>query len=349
MLRSERSPPPEKGPTRDTETPRERPQRVPDAPERRTGGPTSRGGLRAPRDCPGVRAGLVGAGVSALYPQLVLDDALGAVTCDENCPHGPAIHRDGWTRPVVDGQPLTRISTLAGTLEDSYGLVGWKARMTLLGATETHLRQARTHDPTTKEGREALAAVVEDSVTRAGAGDAATEGTMMHAVLTDAAMALPGEYDTSKLDTGQSAMLEAFTAEMDRLGLRAFMAEQFVKTDEYAGTFDLGIVDPHGRHWMTDIKTGAKEWDVRKPGKVAIQLAAYAAGKRWCPTNGDLFTPEWHGLMLISVPLNQGRASIHIVNYDRAREGLALARTVRAWRKDQNGLAAPAIATQEGK
>lgn len=253
-------------------------------------------------------------------------------TCEDTCPHGDDIHRDRFGRPVIDGRSRTRVSTLAGTLEDQGGLITWKAGMALKGATETHLRQARMGEP--------IGPIVEDAATRGGAMDAATEGTMAHEhCLTY--LADPDAFDPTPLDARQGAMVAAFAEAVDQAGLRYVHHEQFVVASGWAGTYDLALADDEGRVYLADIKTGAKEWDAKYPMKVATQLAAYAAGTRYCPVSGWLATPAWSGLLLITVPLNKGTAKVLTVNRDRADHLLDLALTVRGQRSDQRTLAQP--------
>lgn len=45
--------------------------------------------------------------------------------------------RDRWGRPVIDGQPYTRISTLAKTLSDQTSLIKWAARVTAIGLAQS--------------------------------------------------------------------------------------------------------------------------------------------------------------------------------------------------------------------
>ena len=254
--------------------------------------------------------------------------------CEWICTHADDLERDRWGRPVIDGKPRTRVSTLASTLDGGYGLIAWKARMTLLGATQATLREAVAH----REDKKHLDGLVEDATTRAGAGDAATQGTLMHEVLTRYALDLD-EFAWDDLDEQQVDMVVQFGAALRGAGLTAVHAEQFVVGAEWAGTYDLGLVDRDGRHYLADIKTSAAAWDARYPLKVATQLAAYADARRYCPVNGYLPTPGWAGLLLITVPLNKGAADIYRIDSGAASRLLDLARTVRAERSGQRALA----------
>ena len=264
-----------------------------------------------------------------------------ATPCDTRCPHGDDIERDGrWGRPKVDGHYRTRVSTLAGTLEDEYVLGQWKTRQVLLGVTQDDLTARTFHDPSTPEGRKGLDAMAQEALERAGGTDAAEAGTSMHelaALYAQDPESVPWEFIT---DT-QAEDLRALTSGLAGLGL-AFtpMAEQFVAAEDYAGTFDLGLLDRQGRWWLADLKTGASQRDRRYPSRVAVQLAAYGSAERWCPHHGYLPTPAWHGYLLLSVPLGSGRLYVDRINKRGAQRGLSLARTVRAYR-DRKNLARP--------
>lgn len=238
------------------------------------------------------------------------------------------IERDRWGRPVVDGVPRTRVSTLASTLDDSYGLVAWKARQVLLGATQTTLRQAASAGRLNPKRLDELA---EDAARRAGSNDAADEGTLMHELLSGYALD-PDSCNWDDLDDQQAETVTAFGTALRGAGLTAVFAEQFVVGETFAGTYDLALRDRDGRMWLADVKTSARMWDRRKPLKVATQLAAYAAGRHYCPTLGVLPTPEWDGLLLISAPLNAGDIYLDVIDTDEARRALSMALDVRAVR-----------------
>ena len=110
------------------------------------------------------------------------------------------------------------------------------------------------------------------------------------------------------------------------------LVEQFVAHPEWAGTFDFGLVDRLDHYWLADLKTSAKDWDRKYPSRVAVQLAAYGQGQRWCPREGYLPTPDWRGYRRLSVPLGSGTAHVTEIDKRSAHGGLTRARNVRAWR-----------------
>ena len=247
--------------------------------------------------------------------------------CDTYCPHGDKVERDRWDRPLIGGQPKTRASTLAGTLEDGHALEAWKMRQVLLGATETDLREAkRLTEPSD------LNHLAQQALERAGGQDGARDGTTAHHWAAQYAMdpdGLPWDMLTDEQAGDVLALADGLRAE----GLRFTpLVEQFVAGPEWAGTFDFGLQDHQGRWWLADLKTGAKDWDRKYPSRVAVQLAAYGRGRRWCPEAGYLWTPKWQGYLLLSVPLGSGECHVTEVKKRSARAGLTLARNVRAWR-----------------
>src|SRR5690554_2297101 len=93
----------------------------------------------------------------------------------------PEVNRDRWGRPLVvppDGGepvPYTRATTLAGTLDDLYGLMAWKQRQTALGlADRPDLRLAVTAH---RDDKRRLDAICEEAMQAAASTAAATTGT----------------------------------------------------------------------------------------------------------------------------------------------------------------------------
>lgn len=253
--------------------------------------------------------------------------------CQRHCQH--KVDREKrWDRPRINGEIYTRASTVAHTLSDQHNLIGWKARMTLLGASTAILQRAKALDPDDRDGLQAL---VEEAADRAGASDAADRGTVLHDHIARWAR---GELDRSVLDESQAASIEAFEGLLADLGLEPRLSEQFVadRRSGVAGTFDLGLQDRQGRWWLGDVKTGAKMWEQRYPLDTAIQLAAYAAGRRYCPEHGWLHTPRWHGRLLLSVPVDAGGATAAAFNPKESDKAFQKAMHVRWLRSNQRGL-----------
>lgn len=250
--------------------------------------------------------------------------------CDGHC--GAEPKRDRWKRPEIDGVPHPRVSTVAGALSDMNNLIDWQSRMLFRYATQ----------PQAVADLEAMRLAIGDEVAekqvheraknRAGLKDAALRGSNLHAAVALLARGLPLPH----LDDNTMRSLRAFERTMARHNMVPTLSEQFVvnRGAVVAGTFDLVIESPDGVY-MADVKTGAKQWERKYPHPVAIQLAAYQGGTRWCPEHGDL-TP--HGAnpsvgYLISLPVDTDECHLTPIDLDAGRTGLSLALEVRSWRE----------------
>lgn len=246
----------------------------------------------------------------------------------------PEINRDHWGRPLVvppDGGkpvPYLRATTLAGTLDDLYGLMSWKQRQTALGlADRPDLRLAVTAH---RDDKRRLDAICEEAMQAAASTAAATTGTAIHALteLVDRGQDLPA------LEPAAAADLDAYrraTAELEVVAIEQFCVLDDLKV---AGTPDR-IVRWRGEHFIADIKTsqdltyGAQ--------KIAIQLALYAHAQAYDAATGQR-TPlpqvNQRGAIIIHVPAGSGTAQLLWSNIARGWEAVDLALNVRAWRRE---------------
>lgn len=188
--------------------------------------------------------------------------------------------RDRWGRykltnplePDAPVRPWTRATTLASTLDDTYGLTQWKIRNTILGlvAKPDLLDLAYACDPDDKKQLEELA---EDAMKFAGGGEKSNKGTALHKF-------------TQRLDAGElSRSPRQWQCHLD--AYVQFKADEKIQTHpsfieritvvpelEVAGTMDR-IVKHEGEAKIADLKTGSLGHDGMK---IAIQLAVYAHG-----------------------------------------------------------------------
>lgn len=231
-------------------------------------------------------------------------------------PGNTEVPRDQYGRPKIipvgGGKPFgyTRMSTIAKTLDDKSNLVNWKARMAAVGllgrpALMTRLAGAMaTGDVTDYKVRKELDKIVEEATEAAGASDKASIGTGLHGLTEamDAGRPLPpvSAADQARLDDYQEAMT----------AYKPLKAEGFVVVDEIkaAGSYDRLWLCPDGKVRVGDLKTGA--WDAKDPMGVAAQLAGYAHGKHYDPSDGsreDLHPDlDVHSGLLISLPPDGG-------------------------------------------
>lgn len=246
------------------------------------------------------------------------------------------VRRDRWGRPLIippDGGrpvPYTRATTLAGTLDDLYGLMAWKCRQTAIGLVDR--RDLQVSVSAHRDDKKQLDQVVEQALEAAGSSAAATTGTALHKLteLVDVDTALP------HLDAKTSADLEAYRQVMRPL--QVVQTEQLVVCDhlQTAGTPDR-IVSFQGQHFIADIKTGRTL--TYSAGKIAMQLAIYAHSQRYDPDTGARTElPDVHQTagIVIHLPAGAGTAQLVWVDIGAGWEAIQLATQVRAWRKRSN-------------
>lgn len=183
--------------------------------------------------------------------------------------------RDRWGRyqvvPPEGGKPVgyTRATTIAKTLDDGGGLLGWGKRMVALGlsARPDLLALVATTDPADKR---TLDSICERAAEAGGSTIRRDQGIALHSALevswTDMA-AVPAMF-TDEVNAVHSALAAAGLSVVDD------MHERIVVDDgrQIAGTFDLLLTDGT-RNYIADIKTGSS-----LIGALAfsVQLAIYA-------------------------------------------------------------------------
>ena len=262
------------------------------------------------------------------------------------------IPRDRWGRPLVippqGGKPVayTRVTTLAGTIDDTYALQKWKQRQTAVGITSRRdlgLRVAslgRQPD----DGDEArtwkaqMDDVCEQAMEAAGSSAKATIGTALHsfteAIDRGVPVSPPPDYEPH---------LEAYRHAT--AGWRIDAIECFLVCDELkvAGTADRIVALPgwDGR-FIADVKTGSIDY----PHKMAAQLAVYAHSMAYDPATGeraDLDVRTDTGL-IIALDQATGTCQVHWINLDAGWEAVKLAVAVQAWRKRRDLLTRHTVA-----
>lgn len=246
----------------------------------------------------------------------------------------PEVNRDHWGRPLItppDGgkaKPYTRATTLAGTLDNLYGLMGWKQRQTALGlaAREDLLTAVAAH----ANDKKRLDEICEQALEASKSSAAATMGTAIHALSekVDRGEELP------PLPAATAADLEAYrraTADLEPV-----LIEQMVVLDDLqvAGTPDRIVRCPDGVVRIADLKTGNVTFAAQK---IAIQLALYAHGQVYDVATGER-TPLPEGLDLetaIVIHLPAGSGTCEQVDVDIAAgwEAVEYAVWTREWQK----------------
>jgi hypothetical protein len=242
------------------------------------------------------------------------------------------VSRDKWGRPYIrqpDGKhiPYTRATTLAGAIDDLYGLMKWKVRTALIGVVDRpDLRLAVAAH---RDNKDQLDEIGERALEAGQANYASTIGTALHSL-------------TEKIDRGEPlgyvpeeyrediAAYETVTADMQRVYI-----ERMVVLDDLrvAGTPDL-IVDYQGCEYITDKKTGSVDY----PLKMAAQLAIYSRGRIYNPDDGtrvDLHVNQERAIIL-HMPARTGQCIPYWVDLTVGWEAVQLALQVRDMRKRRN-------------
>lgn len=232
--------------------------------------------------------------------------------------------------------PYMRVTTLAGTLEDTYNLGRWQQRMVATGLSlrEDLLLATAAH----REDKERLNAICEQAIEAAKGTAAATTGTALH-TLSDAYDR--GELDLATVPGTHRRDIEAFAKVTAPLTVKGIEVFGVLDAYQVAGTADRIYEYPKGsgKLFIGDTKTGSVDWGA---GKIAMQLALYAHMTRY-----DLATDQRdpHALdvsrdlaIVVHLPAGTGQAELLWVDIHRAWDAVKLARDVRAWRKQDKWL-----------
>lgn len=239
--------------------------------------------------------------------------------------------------------PVTRVSTLAKTLEDMYNLNQWQMRQIIAGLAVAPELLSVVSDGTdfaTAAGKSAADTVITAAQKRVGSHKGADAGTAFHS-LTEAFDADP-RFDSevfNDLSPASAAMLTAYASGLDAAGVRPIpeLKERVVYNAVYdvAGRFDM-IAEDNGQMRICDVKTQKS----MTFGHMAlcIQLACYATATHMLNET----TWEWEPMPRVSheigavlwVPATQpGVFEIHDVDLSAGQMFAAAAVKVRNWRK----------------
>jgi hypothetical protein len=247
----------------------------------------------------------------------------------------------GWYRlPDPGGSPTDalypRVTTIAGTLDDEFGLTAWKLRMAVKGVALRPDLIARAASADTSVDKGTLDKIVESAMEKAEAGAAANFGSAMHKF-------------AERLDAGESIAsmgvpaqlvpdLEAYAAALRAHGLTVLpeYSERTVVNadDEYAGTWDKLVRDRTGALYLLDVKTGrdlSYGWL-----KVAIQEALYSRATHMCSRDYLVYdavptVDQMKGLVL-HLPLGSAKCQIYGVPLDKGWAAAQTALEVRGLR-----------------
>lgn len=255
-------------------------------------------------------------------------------------PSGPhvGVCRDKRDRPRIvlpDGKTVrsyTRASGYGKVLDDLNTLMGWKCRMTVIGALERPdlLEEAGR----VREDKFKLNKVVDDLLEAGGATAQATRGTAVHAL----SEFLDYGLDVGAIPEDQLKDINAYMFETIRLGVKNVLIEAFTVLDDLkvAGTFDR-VVEIDGKLYIADLKTSSS---ANYPHSWAIQMALYSRSQLYDPDTHER-TPlppvDQDRAVLIHLPAGQGRCDLYWIDiaagWEMATTAVPMLKTWRA-RKD---------------
>jgi hypothetical protein len=241
----------------------------------------------------------------------------------------PQVERDRYQRPLIippgGGKkiPYRRVTTYIDVLSDRYLLELSKQRKVAHGLA---MRPDLVLKAASAAGdKKLLNEVAKAASEAAGASQAATVGTALHAI-------------TEQIDRGEDALIPpSAQADIDAYRkatahLKIKMIEVFVVHDDLkvGGTFDR-VVELDGTNYVADIKTGSIDWD---PGKIEMQLAMYARGQVYDPRTGErtpLDVDTTRGLV-IHLPAGSGQCTLPWADLTIGWAGVQIAKDVWDWR-----------------
>lgn len=220
--------------------------------------------------------------------------------------------------------PYTRVSTVAGTLDDKASLGYWQAWMALKGANTPEgqplLNRALHAERTPRQ-------TVSELIDMGGGREAADRGTRRHSVL---AMALTGA-DLSSMPDQARRELDAIVAVVHELGRVKFVEAATVNDAcRTAGSVDIVLDGPSGPV-VVDFKTG-NHAPLLATG---IQCYLHASGRYWVNgERGDWVAPSRPRLVMLHAPQDGTAPRAVDIDPDRARHWAETALEVRAIRKE---------------
>lgn len=256
------------------------------------------------------------------------------------------VDRDHRGRPKipdpVTGQERTwtRVTTLAGTIEDTRLLDDWGRRMTAKGiALRDDLRAlAAAADPDDPDGKKELQQAADDAKEHAGGSSGANLGTALHSFCR---RVTAGTLAVGDVPREWRPMVESYCRILAeaKVTLLPEYSETLVVSQVLgtAGSFDHpGRCEVTGRLLITDLKTGPNELNYGHT-KTSAQLAAYAYSETIWDAKRREHLPhlpvDQSLALIIHVPSDGGPASVRPVDLVAGWQNMQLALAVRERRK----------------
>lgn len=236
----------------------------------------------------------------------------------------------------------TRVSTLAGTLDDSSGLIDWAAAQAAIGtvrspgiaASIASLASAHKDPWNVPEAKRQLKPLVERARQAAGSDEAADLGTGFHGITELIDMGREPEFIPEQF----KPWIDAYRAALS--DWEVLDCEPFVVCDELetAGSLDRLLRHKRtGQVVVGDLKSGKS--DPQYPLKVTVQVAIYANSVRYDQATGER-TPLHDEIdlkrgMLIHAPIRSARprCTLYPLDLELGWELARLSKRVREARK----------------
>lgn len=205
-----------------------------------------------------------------------------------------------WKNGNVRG--FTRVTTFIKASSDRTALTDWNERNVIIGAAKKPdiALRALSEDSESKEGKQALNALVDLVKEAAGAKDAANFGTDVH---NSVERVITGKCTVASLPDAHRGWVQAYVDALEEHGLRVVpgLVERTVFCPEFGGvigSFDQVVVEVStGKHFMADVKTGARmdyAWQ-----EIEAQLSLYVCGYSlygtyvWAEMEADMDSEHW--------------------------------------------------------
>jgi hypothetical protein len=258
--------------------------------------------------------------------------------------------RDRWGRPMVvtpDGRQVayTRATTIAGAIDDLYGLMDWKQRQTAVGLAarkDLLLRAASLGpQPVDEKAKRTWKAQMDDvceAAMEASASSAsATIGTALHSY-TEAIDQARVEGRTWSGNVPHEYAPHLIAYQDATKDLTVYSMETFLVNDDMlvGGTTDRLVSDPGlPGIVIADVKTGSLDY----PHKMAMQLAIYAHSLVYDPvTHVRTPIPGINQEVGIIIALNAltGECDLRYIDIASGWNAVQLALKVREWRGKKN-------------
>lgn len=237
---------------------------------------------------------------------------------------------------------FTRVTTLAKTLADTYGLHQWDMRMVAKGVGMRPDLAALAASADIEEGKSTLNSVAKQAKEFAGATRGANFGSAFHAFAEQLDRGERPEGVPEAIGPDLKAYMAALKARSLRVLPEYMERVVFVPELEVVGTLDRIVSQPEGPthsdpHAVLDLKSGKDlgySWM-----EIAVQQACYShashmwdkASKGWVPMP---IAVDQHRALVAHSPIGKGHTEIYGIDIQK---GWTLAKAsimVRGWRKD---------------